>query len=89
MGMDLTQADKVLKIFYLPPVREMLNSATILLSRLEKDSSTQDVSGKTFTVPLHIGQNEAAGVGRAEGGTLPTAGAQSYGEAKVPNKYLN
>mgnify|MGYP001305493189 CR=1 FL=1 len=88
MGMDLTQADKVLKIFYLPPVREMLNSSTILLSRLEKDSSTQDVSGKTFTVPLHIGQNEAAGVGRAEGGTLPTAGAQSYGEAKVPNKYL-
>jgi hypothetical protein len=78
----------VLKVFYLPPVREMLNNATILLSRIEKDSTTQDVSGKTFTVPLHTGRNVAAAVGRADGGTLPTAGKQAYNVAVVPNKYI-
>jgi len=51
---DTTAASNVLKVFYLPPVRELLNNATILLSRIEKDSTTQDVSGTSFTVPLHI-----------------------------------
>jgi hypothetical protein len=88
MGLDLTAADKILKVLYLPPVREMLNNATILLNRLEKDTSTQVVGGKTFTVPLHVSRNEAAGVGRAESGTLPTAGQQGYTQAIVPNKYL-
>jgi hypothetical protein len=86
--LDISTAANVLKVFYLPPVREMLNNATILLSRIEKDSSTQDVTGKSFTVPLHTSRNEAAGVGRADGGTLPTAGVQGYGNAVVPNKYI-
>lgn len=87
-GLDLSAATNVLKTFYLPPVREMLNNSTILLSRIEKDSSTQDVTGTSFTVPLHTSRNEAAGVGRAENGTLPTAGAQGYSKAVVPNKYI-
>lgn len=87
-GLDISTAANVLKVFYLPPVREMLNNATILLSRIEKDSSTQDVTGKSFTVPLHTSRNEAAGVGRADGGTLPTAGVQGYDNAIVPNKYI-
>ena len=87
-GIDLTTADKILKVLYLPPVREMLNNATVLLSRIEKDSSTQLVSGKEFTIPLHKSRNEAAGVGRAENGTLPTAGQQGYTTAVVPNKYI-
>lgn len=66
----------------------MLNNSTVLLSRLEKDSSTQVVGGKEFTIPLHTARNEAAGIGRAEGGTLPTPGNQGYKTAIVPNKYL-
>lgn len=87
MALDLSAATNVLKTFYLPPVREMLNNATVLLSRLDKDSSTQDVSGTSFTVPLHTGRNTAAGIGIAENGTLPSAGNQGYQKAIVPNKY--
>jgi hypothetical protein len=86
-GINLSTADKILKVQYLPPIRELLNNSTVLLSRLEKDSSTQRVGGKSFTIPLHISRNEAANVGRPEDGTLPTAGAQGYTEAIVPNKY--
>jgi len=86
--MDLTAASNVLKVFYLPPMREMLNQSTVLLSRIDRDDSTQDVSGTSFTVPIHMGRNEAAGVGRAENGQLPTAGNQQYSKAIIPNKYL-
>ena len=87
-GMTLTTGDKILKTLYLPPVREMLNNSTILLSRIEKDSSTQTVSGKDFTIPLHGTRNSASAIGRPEGGTLPAAGAQGYTTAIVPNKYI-
>jgi hypothetical protein len=88
MALDLSAADKVLKVLYLGPIRELLNNSTILLNRIEKDSSTQLVGGKEFTIPLHKSRNEAAGVGRAESGTLPTAGQQGYATAIVPNKYI-
>jgi len=88
MAFDLSAASSVLKTFYLPPVREMLNNSTVLLSRLDKDSSTQDVTGTSFTVPLHKSRNTGAGIGIAENGTLPTAGNQGYGTAVVPNKYV-
>lgn len=89
-GLDLTVAANVLKTFYLPPVREMLNNSSILLSRIDRDETTQDVSGTSFTVPLHTGRNTSAGSGRAESDAngLPTAGAQGYSRAVVPNKYL-
>jgi hypothetical protein len=81
-------AGEVLKVFYLGPLREQLNTATVLLSKLDREEGTQDVYGKSFTVPLHVGRNLSAGIGRAEDGTLPTAGAQSYKTAVVPNKYV-
>lgn len=87
-GMDLTTADKILKTLYLGPVRELLNNATILLNRIEKDSSTQLVGGKDFTIPLHKSRNEAAAVGRAEDTDLPSAGQQGYATAIVPNKRI-
>jgi hypothetical protein len=87
MALDLTAASNVLKVFYLGPIREQLNNATILLSRIERDE-TVDASGTSFTVPLHVSRNSAAGVGRAENGTLPTAGNQGYDKAIVPNKYV-
>lgn len=81
-------AGQVLKVFYLGPLREQLNTSTILLSKIDRDDSTQDVYGKQFTVPLHIGRNNSAGIGVAENGALPAAGAQMYATAVVPNKYL-
>jgi hypothetical protein len=87
VALDLSAASDVLKVFYLGPIREQLNGATILLSRIERDE-TVDAGGTTFTVPLHTSRNVAAGVGRAESGTLPTAGQQGYSKAIVPNKYI-
>jgi len=84
----LTTFTNLLKVRYLPPIREQLNNATILMSRIMKDSSTVSISGKTFTVPLHTSGNRTAGSGRAEGGTLPTAGSQGFEQAIVPCKYI-
>jgi len=87
-GLDLSAAGNVLKTFYLPPIRKMLNNSTVLLSKLDKDSSTQDVDGTSFTVPIHYGRNLSAGKGVAESAALPAAGSQKYSKAVVPNKYV-
>lgn len=88
MAFDLSAASNVLKVRYLGPIREQLNQASILMSRIARDETSVGVSGKSFTVPLHTGRNTAAGVGRADGGQLPSAGTQSYQTAVIPNAYL-
>lgn len=85
-GLTISAAAAILKNVYLPPVRELLDNSTILLKYLEKE--VQDVEGTNFTIPLHTSRNEAAGIGAAEGATLPTAGVQQYASAIVPAKYL-
>lgn len=87
-GLDLSAASNVLKNFYLGPIREQLNNSSILLSRLDRDETTQDVYGKNFTVPLRNGRNDSAGLGRADDGAAHTAGRQGYTTITVPNKYL-
>jgi len=87
MAFDLSNASNILKVHYLPPIREQLNNATILLKRIQRDDAVP-VGGKTFTVPLHTSRNITAGSGRADGGTLPTASQQGYSIAVVPNSYL-
>lgn len=82
---SLTTLDAILKNQYIGPVNEQVNSKIILLNRIDKDN--ESVSGKNFTIPLHYGRNEGVGA-RADGGTLPTAGSQSYKEAIVPMRYL-
>lgn len=89
MAFDLSAAANILKVRYLGPVREQLNTATILTKRIAKGTAaTFQVSGKTFTIPLHTGRNKTAGSGRADGGTLPSAATQSYEVATVPMRYL-
>jgi hypothetical protein len=84
---DQTAAANVLKVVYLPPIQELLNNATPLLKFIEK--KVQNVPGGTdFTIPIHVSRNDAAGVGVAENGTLPTAGKQGYSKAIVPSKFL-
>lgn len=76
-----------MKVRYIGPIREQLNNSTILFSRIGKESGFVDVSGKTFTVPLHTSRNKTAGSGRDDGGTLPTHSQQGYEVAVVPNAY--
>lgn len=86
MAFDYTAADPILKEVYLPAMTEMLNNATPLLKSLEKE--IVPVEGGNFVIAVHRTRNNAAGIGRAEGGTLPTAGQQGYVQALVPVKQL-
>lgn len=88
MAFDLSAADNILKTRYIGPIREQLNGATILMSRIARDEGSLNVSGKSFTVPLHTSRNSSAGIGTSDGGALPTAGQQGYNVAVVPNAYL-
>lgn len=84
MALNYTTADAALKEFYLPAVRENLNNTNLLLAQIEKN--TRDVEGRRAVLSLHVSRNSGVG-SRAEGGTLPSAGAQGYAEERVPLKY--
>lgn len=86
MAFDFTAADPILKEVYLPALQELLNNATPLMKALEKEITP--VEGGSFIVAVHRTRNSAAGIGVAEGGTLPTAGQQGYVQASVPVKQL-
>jgi hypothetical protein len=84
MALTLQAADAVLKEDYQPALREQLNNTVFLLTQIEKNSD--DIEGRRAVLSLHVGRN--AGVGaRAEGGTLPSAGNQTYAEERVPLRY--
>lgn len=85
MGATLTTAANILKEFYLGPVREELNNSTILLSRLQRD--TESFVGKEAYIPMHTSRNSGIGA-RGEGGTLPTAGNQTYDKCLLTAAYL-
>jgi hypothetical protein len=84
-GATITTLNNILKEFYLPPVVEQLNNEVLLLSRLEARS--QELYGKAAFVPVHTSRSGGVGA-RAELGTLPTAGNQSYDRAQYDLKYL-
>lgn len=87
MSFDISAASNILKEVYLPPVREVLNNATPLLKYIEKE--VQDIpGGSDFIIPLHTGRNDAAGDGRGENATLPTAGKQTFARTLTSPKYL-
>jgi hypothetical protein len=84
--LDTTQMGSVLKVRYLGQLRKTLNNATVLLSKIEK--KVQKVSGKDFTIALHVARTNSAAIGLAEYGTLPSADRQDYANCTVPNKYI-
>lgn len=86
MAMNLSNASATMKTRYIGQIREQLNHATVLMDKIGRVD--QMISGKNFTVPLHTGRNSSAGTALSDGGTLPTAGQQSYTTTEVPNKYL-
>jgi hypothetical protein len=83
---DTLAMSSVLKVRYLGQLRKTLNHSTVLWSKLEK--KVQKVSGKNFTIALHIGRTNSAAIGLPEYGTLPAADRQEYSECLVPNKFI-
>jgi len=79
-----TAADKIFKEFYLPAVRDLLNSKRILTRYIRRN--TQDISGNQAVIALNTARNEGVGfVG--EQGKLPDPGKQQYKNATYNVKY--
>ena len=49
----------ILKNFYIGPVRDQLNNATVLLAQLKK--SSKEVVGEQVILPLRVGRNWGVG----------------------------
>jgi hypothetical protein len=79
-----SSADAVLKEFYLPGIRSILNFEVFLLSQVETNS--EDIEGRRAVLSINTGRNSGIGA-RAELGTLPDAGHQGYSEERVQLKY--
>jgi hypothetical protein len=84
VALTRTTADAVLKEFYLPGIRSILNNEVFLLSQVETNS--EDIEGRRAVLAINLGRNNGVGA-RAEMGTLPVAGQQGYAEQRVPLKY--
>lgn len=84
VGQTRSNADAVLKEFYIPGMRDQLNNYIFLLQQMERNS--EDIEGRRAVLSLHFERNEGVGA-RAELGTLPTAGRQGYAEQRIPLMY--
>lgn len=84
MGATLSTADAVLKEVYLPGTREQLNNDIPFLNRVQKNS--RDIEGRRAILAPHLARSGGVGA-RAEGGTLPTAGNQGWGEERITLNY--
>ena len=72
-----------MKKLYLPRLRSTVNTATVLSTRLEKNTEMTSVSGRNAIVPINIRPSEAIGA-RPDDGTLPTAQNQTFVECAIP-----
>jgi hypothetical protein len=84
MPLTRTTADSVLKEFYLPGIRKILNNTVFLLTQIE--SNSEDIEGRRAVLSINTGRNQGIGA-RAEGELLPAAGQQGYAEERVWLKY--
>lgn len=82
--------DAILKDLYLGPIREQLNSDTLLMHRLQKRDDLM-VDGKRWVMPLHVGRNVGVqAVGEAvdaSTGNMPDPGTQQYTQATGKVRY--
>jgi hypothetical protein len=80
----LTTADAILKDMYIGPIIEQLNYKTYMIDQIERESNlTLDHQGRRAIVPVHKSRNRGRG-SRGDGGTLPSAGYQSWEDAIIP-----
>lgn len=83
-GATKTTADAALQEDYQPLVRDQINNDIPILTYVEKN--TEDTDGRRAVLSLHVARSGGIGA-RAEQGTLPTRGSQSYAEERVPLYY--
>ena len=83
MALTPTTADSVLKEFYLPSVRNQLNSENWWLAQIE--SRSDNIEGRRAVLALKVRRGSGIGA-RGVGGTLPTAGNAAYAEERVSTK---
>lgn len=82
---DATQFDAALKDYYMDPIRDLLNSKTILYNRIARNE--EDVSGRQVYASLRVGRNQ--GIGAAgRGGKLPEPQQQEYSATKFTTQRL-
>jgi hypothetical protein len=82
----LAAFDAALKDYYVGPIIEQMNQKCYCLDQLERDSDHIDHTGRRAVIPLHKNRNRGR-KSSADGGTLPTAGAQVYLDAIIPLRY--
>lgn len=85
-NLAITIANEILKIDYQDVVRDVLNSAVVLQSRLERDYDS--VQGDQVYIGLNTGRNKSF-ASRAAGADLPFRGTQTYGATffDIPEMY--
>ena len=86
----LTTADAILKNVYRGVIVELLNQETYLIDKVEKANANDlgTFDGRQLVIAVHTGRNRGRGVA-SDGGTLATAGNQSYLNAFIPIHYFN
>jgi len=84
MSATLSTVDAILKDDY-KEYLDNLNNANFLLSQIEQRKDT--VQGRIARHAVHLGRSSGVGA-RAEAGTLPTAGNQSFATVPVPVRYI-
>lgn len=84
MGATKTTIDALLKDQYLGPIVDSLPSEVALYDEFKKDGESW--SGKQVVRSIRARRNVGRGA-RAEGGTLPTAGNQTWLEQQITAKY--
>lgn len=85
MAVTLSNADKVLKTYYLDAITEQLNNTSPFFAKIEKNSN--DVYGKEVKKLVAYGLNGGVGAGGEES-TLPSSAGNLYGQITVPLKNL-
>ena len=86
-SLNLTTADEILKINYEGPIREQLENENVLLAHIKKSTDKSTFRGRQTLIPIHTGRNIGRG-SRAEGETLPLAGAQKHENAIYNMSYF-
>jgi hypothetical protein len=84
MVQTVSNYDASLKEFYEGAIRTTINNSVEAFKML--DTSSKPWSGRHVRFPVKLSRNSAVGA-RSEGGTLPAAGNQGYGEARITSTY--